>query len=201
MQASENSEFAKMRIEKSFTINAPQDEVWRFISSPEKVGKCFPGCQSVTALGDDKYKAAIKVQIGPIKTVFNIDFEETEIRPIEFSAYTSRGEESNRASRLKAESTLSLSPIDDSRTQVDYTSELSIVGRLGKFGAGMMKKKADSLGDEFVQILRLQIEGPPEAAVAAPAITEKRGLSGRQKMIAAAAAAAIILMVLYFLTR
>jgi len=190
-----------MRIEKSFTINAPQDEVWQFISSPEKVGMCFPGCQGVTALGENKYKAAIKVQIGPIKTIFNIDFEETEKRPMEYSAYTSRGEESNRASRLKAESTLSLSPIDEFRTQVDYASELSIVGRLGKFGAGMMKKKADSLGDEFVQVLRLQIEGPPDAAALAAATPEKRRLSGRQIMIAIAATAAIIILVAYFLTR
>ena len=189
-----------MKIEKSFTINATQDDVWRFISSSEKVGMCFPGCQGVTALGENKYKAAIKVQIGPIRTLFNIDFEETEKRPLEFLAYSSRGEENNRASRLKAESTLSLSRIDEFRTQVDYTSEVSIVGRLGKFGASMMAKKADSMGDEFVQVLRTQIEGPPDAA-AAPAITEKYGLSGRQKIIAAAVAAAIILMVFYFLTR
>lgn len=189
-----------MKIEKSFTINAPQEKVWQFISSPEKVGMCFPGCQSVTALGEDKYKAAIKVQIGPIKTVFNIDFEETEKRPMEFSAYSSRGEESNRASRLKAESTLSLSPIDEFSTQVEYKSELSIVGRLGKFGAGMMAKKADSLGDEFVQVLRLQIEGPPEAAEDAPATPEKQGFTGWQKLIAAVSAAAILLLI-YFITR
>ncbi len=186
-----------MKIEKSFTINAPQEKVWQFISSPEKVGMCFPGCQSVTALGEDKYKASIKVQIGPIKTVFNIDFEETEKRPMEFSAYSSRGEESNRASRLKAESTLSLSPIDEFSTQVEYKSELSIVGRLGKFGAGMMAKKADSLGDEFVKVLRLQIEGPPEVPVA----VEKAGLSGRQKMLMAALTAVIIALLAYLLTR
>ncbi|MEE8496537.1 MAG: SRPBCC domain-containing protein [Xanthomonadales bacterium] len=186
-----------MRIAKSFTIKAPQDEVWRFISSPEKVGMCFPGCQNVTALGDNKYKAAIKVQLGPIKTVFNIDFKETEKRPMEYSAYTSRGEENNRASRLKAESTLTLSPIDEFSTQVDYTSELSIVGRLGKFGAAMMKKKADSMGDEFVQVLRMQIEGPPEVPVAA----EKAGLSGQQKMLMAALTAAIIALLAYLFTR
>jgi carbon monoxide dehydrogenase subunit G len=189
-----------MKIEKSFTINAPQDEVWQFISSPEKVGMCFPGCQGVTALGENKYKAAIKVQIGPIKTLFNIDFEETEKRPLEYSAYSSRGEESNRASRLKAESTLSLSPVDEFHTQVDYASEVSIVGRLGKFGAAVMEKKADSMGDEFVQVLRTQIEGPPDADAAA-AMPEKHRLGGRQKMIAAVVAAAIALMVLYFLTR
>ncbi len=170
-----------MKIEKSFTINASQDEVWRFISSSEKVGMCFPGCQGVTALGENKYKATIKVQIGPIRTVFNIDYEETEKRPLEFLAYSSRGEENNRASRLKAESTLSLSPIDELRTQVDYTSEVAIVGRLGKFGASMMAKKADSMGDEFVQVLRTQIEGPPDAAVGAPQRLKSAALAAGRK--------------------
>ncbi len=190
-----------MKIEKSFTINATQDDVWRFISSSEKVGMCFPGCQGVTALGENKYKAAIKVQIGPIRTLFNIDFEETEKRPLEFLAYTSRGEENNRASRLKAESTLTLSPIDEFRTQDDYTGDVSIVGRLAKFGASMVAKKADSMGDEFVQILRTQIEGPPDAAAAAPATAAKFHLGGRQKMIAAAVAAAIALLLFYYLSR
>ena len=190
-----------MRIDKSFEINAPQDEVWKFVSSPEKVGMCFPGCQGVTALGEDRYKAAIKVQIGPIKTVFNVDFEETEKRPPEYSAYTTRGEEQNRASRLKSESTLTLSPLDEGRTQVVYTTDVSIVGRLGKFGLGVMKKKADSMGDEFVQALRAQIEGRPDTAASMAAATEKHRFSSAQKIIAAAIGATIILLGFYFLTR
>lgn len=190
-----------MKIDRTFTINAPQDEVWEFISTPEKVGMCFPGCQGVTALGEDKYKTAIKVQIGPIKTVFNVDFEETEKRPPGYSAYTSRGEEGNRASRLKAESTLTLAELDANQTQVIYTSELSIVGRLGKFGLGMMKKKADALGDEFVQILRTEIEGPPATTEGLPATTEKQPFTTAQKIIAAAIAAALAYLAFYYLTR
>lgn len=187
-----------MKIEKSFQIDAPQEEVWAFLSSPEKVGECFPGCENVTALGDNKYKAAVRVEIGPIKTVFNVDFEEAEKRPPEFMAYDSRGEESHRASRLKARTTLSLSPVDGSRTQVLYTSELSIVGRLGKFGAGMMKKKADAMGDEFAQELRLQIVGPSAAPAAVQA---RRGLSGRQKAIAAALVGGLLFLLAYYLMR
>ena len=117
---------------------------------------------------------------------------------MEYSAYTSRGEEGNRASRLKAKSALALSPIDEFRTQVYYTSELSIVGRFGKFGAGMVKKKADSLGDEFVQVLRAQIEGPAVGAAARP---ERKGLSSRQKIVVAAVAAVIAVLFFYFFTR
>ncbi len=185
-----------MKIEKTFTIAAPRDEVWQFVSSPEQVGMCFPGCQSVSALGDDKYEAAIKVQIGPIKTVFNVNFEVTEKRDLEFMSYTSRGEEGNRASRLKADSTLTLSPLNDHSTELVYTSDLSIVGRLGKFGLGMMKKKADTMGDEFVAELRTAVEGPQETPAEQPAAK-----GGWQKMITVAVTAAIVIYILYMLMR
>ncbi|MGD8383772.1 MAG: SRPBCC domain-containing protein [Lysobacterales bacterium] len=197
-----------MKIEKCFVIDAPQETVWDFISSPEKVGPCFPGCKGVKKLGDNQYQTEIKVQIGPIKTVFNIEFEETESRPMEYFAYASRGEEGHRASRLKADSTLTLSPLDGGKTQVDYASELSIVGRLGKFGLGMMKKKADTMGDEFIAAVRSEIEGPAAGSGAAEAETDESaapaadgGRPGGLKMAVAAAVAAVILLLVYYFTR
>lgn len=192
-----------MKIEKSFQIDAPQHQVWEFLSSPERVGECFPGCEEVMPLGDNKYKATIRVEIGPIKTVFNVNFEENEKRPREFLAYSSHGEESHKASRLKAVSTLSLSPVNEFSTQVVYTSELSIVGRLGKFGAGMMKSKASALGDEFADALRRQIVGPVGAVAESEAVVEarKQALSRRRKWVALAVAAAMIVLLAYFLAR
>jgi uncharacterized protein len=186
-----------MRIDKRFTIDAPQERVWQFVSSPERVGMCFPGCQEVTAVGDNKYKAAIKVQLGPIRTLFNLEFETTDEQPPNFSAYSTRGEEENRASRLKAQSTLKLSALDDRRTEVEYTSDVSIVGRLGKFGLNVMRKKADSMGDEFIQALRSKIEGQPERA----ATTERRTVKGVHWIIAVALATTIVILGFYFLTR
>jgi hypothetical protein len=114
-------------------------------------------------------------------------------------AYTSTGEETHRASRLKAVSTLTLSAIDKSRTQVVYTSELSIVGRLGKFGAGMMKKKADAMGDEFAQEMIQRIVGPDAAP--APVAPAARGLSGRQKAFAVALVGGLIILLAWYLLR
>ena len=189
-----------MRIDKSFTIDAPQDKVWHFVSSPEKVGLCFPGCQEIVSLGDDQYKATIKVQLGPIKTVFKVDFEETEKRPMEFLSYTSRGEEGNRSSRLKADSTLSFSPLGENQTKVEYASDISLVGRLGKFGLGMMNKKADSMGDEFVGVLRSKIEDPQEAAMDGPDSSEKSGISNTQKVVIIAVTAALLYLIFNVLT-
>lgn len=147
-----------MKIEKTFTVAASREQVWEFITAPERVAACIPGCQSVEVTGPGTYKAQVKLQVGPIKAGFKLDVATTEERPPEFSAYSTRGEEGGKASRVTADSTLSLKPIDEGHTEVTYASEISVVGRLGKFGLGIMKKKADAMGEEFVQALRERVE-------------------------------------------
>jgi len=190
-----------MKVEKSFEIEAPQTKVWEFVSTPEKVGGCFPGCEDIEALGGGKYRATIKVEIGPIKTLFKVDFEETEKRPEEFAAYSSSGAEANKASRIKGESTLALSSISDTRTHVEYTSEVSIVGRLAKFGTAMMKKKADALGDEFVQALRERLEEPGAAVEAGPPKAAARPAGSGRRIAIAVAVIAIIAALVWYLAR
>jgi carbon monoxide dehydrogenase subunit G len=46
----------------------------------------------------------------------------------------------------------------DGSTKVAYKSDVMVVGRLAKFGFGMMKKKAQSMGAEFAQALKERLE-------------------------------------------
>ncbi len=63
-----------------------------------------------------------------------------------------------RASVLSANNELVLAPTDGGGTEVKYASEVSVTGRLGKFGLGIMKKKADALGAKFAENFRGKIE-------------------------------------------
>lgn len=196
-----------MHIEKEFTLNAPQKEVWDLITAPDKMASCVPGCQEVKNLEDGKYRVSIKIKVGPIKTTFCVDVESTEERPPEYAAYLTTGEEGSKASRVKAESALTLKEIDANTTSVTYQSDVSIVGRLGKFGTGVMQKKADSMGEEFVAELRKLVEGeqPVAAAeavgqVAAPQETAKEPEAASvSSMWGWAATAAVVVAALYFL--
>ena len=147
-----------MKIEKKFTVNASQQEVWEFITVPEKVAPCVPGCEGAEDLGGGKYKASVKVGIGPINTKFDLDVETLEQRAPEYAVYSAKGDEGGKASRIKSETTLSLTP-NGNYTDVHYVSEVSIVGRLGKFGSGLVNKVADSIGEQFVANIKKSIEG------------------------------------------
>lgn len=147
-----------MKIEKTFTVNAPRQTVWEFITSPEQVAPCIPGCEGAEETEAGKYKAVIKTKVGPIKTTFKVDIERTEERVPEFASYETKGEEGSRASRIKATSTLSLNELSANETEVTYTSDINMMGRLGKFGSGMMQKVADGIGNEFVAALKEKVE-------------------------------------------
>jgi carbon monoxide dehydrogenase subunit G len=72
---------------------------------------------------------------------------------------TTKGDEGGRASTLTAHNELRLSPGSDGGTEVYYASDVSIFGRLGKFGLGIMKKKAKETGDQFAAAFRAKAEG------------------------------------------
>ena len=152
-----------MKIEKTFVVDAAIADVWAFITSPDRVAPCIPGCEGAEQTGDQTYSAAIKVKVGPIKTRFAVEIETLEERPPEFASYLTRGEEGTKSSRLKATSTLALKSLDEQRTEVTYTSEVNLLGRLGKFGKGMMEKVADNIGGEFVSALKSQLEQDPSS--------------------------------------
>ena len=149
-----------MKIEETFSVNAPIDRAWRFIMNPDQVAPCIPGCGDVEILGENKYRANVKLAVGPIKTNFNVTVEITEQQAPNFAATLTRGEEGGKASMVTANSELRLKPVNGEQTEVNYKSEVSIVGRLGKFGLGIMKKKAKAVGEEFAEKFQARLETP-----------------------------------------
>src|SRR5262249_31483115 len=149
-----------MRIEDRFVVAAPRERVWLAIKDPSGVAPCIPRCQGAEVVTSKNYKARIRVQVGPIKAEFNVEVEiVSETAPEEVRSRT-RGEEGSRASSLSAENTLRLTALSDNETEVSYASEAAIVGRLGKFGLGVMKKKAESLGRDFAQAFKQKADPP-----------------------------------------
>ncbi|MEE8171456.1 MAG: SRPBCC domain-containing protein [Alphaproteobacteria bacterium] len=155
-----------MIIEEEFAVQAPLEHVWYCIRDPAFVAPCVPGCQDVEDIGDGAYRTAIKVGIGPIKTVFNLEIQVTEEQPPGFARIETRGQEGTNASRLTAKSELTLRASGELATNVHYKSDVQVVGRLAKFGLGIMKKKAAALGAEFAENFRAAAEGHAPSSVA-----------------------------------
>jgi carbon monoxide dehydrogenase subunit G len=147
-----------MKVEKTFTVNAPQQLVWEFVKDPSLMAPCIPGCKGITTIDEKNFKALIGIKVGPITAKFNLQVEIIEETPPTEIISKTRGQEGTRASTVTADNIVRLKSNDDGSTEVYCQSESSIVGRLGKYGAGMMMKKADAIWEKLAQNIRKEIE-------------------------------------------
>ncbi|MEZ5667649.1 MAG: SRPBCC domain-containing protein [Alphaproteobacteria bacterium] len=147
-----------MYLEESFVVNAPRERVWRLIRDPVAMLPCVPGCSAIEKVDEALYKAVIEAAVGPIKARFSIEVEITSQTAPEEVLSISRGEEGTRASIIQSQNTLRLSEQEPGVTQVYYASDVSITGRLGRFGLGMMKKIATRKAQAFEEAFRQRAE-------------------------------------------
>ena len=62
-----------MEFENTFTVKAPVDEVYDALLDVERVAPAMPGAQVLEKAGDDSYKVAIKVKLGPVTMTYRGD--------------------------------------------------------------------------------------------------------------------------------
>ena len=154
-----------MRIEGSFEVDAPRPAVFRYITDAGLMARCVPGCESIEAVSPTMYRAVVAIGIGMIQARFNLTVEITREDPPSEVLSRTRGEEGSRASMLSADNEVRLIEISAVLTRVEYVSEVSLTGRLGKFALGVMRKKVESLSVDFARNFRKEIQAGAGASV------------------------------------
>jgi carbon monoxide dehydrogenase subunit G len=162
-----------MLIDGQFTVAAPPQALMRHLFDARLMAECLPGCEALEQLDADRYRAVVGVALAGVKARFDLQVE--VVRREELAVWaTTRGEEGGNASQLQADNRITLQAVPEG-TLLRYESEVSVTGRLGRFALGMMKKKAQALGDEFAQNLQARLaalEAPAAVAPAAPPVIE-----------------------------
>ncbi len=160
-----------MLIDGQFTVVATPEALMRHLFDARLMASCLPGCESLQAVDGERYRAVMVVALAGVKARFDMQVQVVE-HADRFVRATTRGEEGGNASQVQADSRITLEEVPGG-TRVSYASEVSVTGRLGRFALGMMKKKAQSLGDEFAQNLQralteLEAAAPPTTAAVQP---------------------------------
>jgi uncharacterized protein len=148
-----------MKLDGSFSVEAPRAAVWEAIRDPGLMARCIPGCESAERIDDARFRAVVGVRVGPIAARFNLVVEIEEEEAPRLVRSRTRGEEGTRASMLTSQNVLTLEETEPGRTDVAWSADVTLSGRLGKYGLGLMKKKAESLSAEFVRAFAAKLEG------------------------------------------
>ena len=164
-----------MDMTNSITIAAPRKRVWDALNDPATLKRCIAGCESIEATGDNAYKVAMTVAIGPVKAKFKGELMLEDIDAP--NAYTIRfsgqggvagfGKGSARVT-LSDSSSADLSTVDGG-TRLDYTVDAQVGGKIAQVGSRLIDGASKKMADDFFKAFRREVE-VPVAAVSEPVV-------------------------------
>ena len=155
-----------MRFENSFDVDAPIDEVWNAVLDVERVAPTVPGAQVIERTGEDAYRVAIRVKVGPMSMNYQGEVEIAERDEAAHRAVMkARAKESRGQGTANADVVMVLSG-EDGRTSATVTTDVQLSGKVATMGQGVLQDVSGRLVQTFAQNLAAMLEGggPPETA-------------------------------------
>jgi carbon monoxide dehydrogenase subunit G len=177
-----------MKMEQSFEVQAPLEQVWSALLDLERVAPCLPGA-AITGHDDDgTYHGTFSVKLGPMTAAYNGTIKVDDVDEAAHRA-TLKAKGTDKRGQGGANATIvnTLSE-HDGGTKVDAVTDFNITGRLAQFGrGGIMEDVSNRLMRDFAACLSTRLGQPSPAEVpVAPSGAEVTAGEAAPEAVAAA---------------
>jgi len=160
-----------MKLEQSFTVAAPVDQVWAALIDVERVAPCLPGAEITGADDDGAYHGTFTVKLGPTTGAYNGTLRLDEVDEAAHTVVMSARGTDKRGQGGATATIRSVVAPDGDGTKVDVDTDFTITGRLARFGrGGMIEDVSRRLLGDFSSCLQQRIvaeQAPPAEPAAA----------------------------------
>jgi uncharacterized protein len=158
-----------MKLEQSFTVEAPIEEVWAALIDVQRVAPCLPGAEITEAGEDGSYSGTFTVKLGPTTAAYRGTLKMDDVDEAAHRATMSaRGSDKRGQGGASATIVSYLTP-EGAGTKVEVDTDFTITGRLARFGrGGMIQDVSNRLLRDFASCLQSTLATtPPETTPAA----------------------------------
>jgi uncharacterized protein len=143
--------------EGTVEILAPREKVWKFLTNADFVAKCAPGLQEMEiVVPNEKYFVVAKIAFGSVVAVFKTDVTFQEMKEPDFAAVKAHGDALDSA--IDATSEMSLSDGVDGTSELKWTADIVVVGKIASIASRMMSSVTKKLANQFFECFKNQIE-------------------------------------------
>ncbi len=159
-----------MKLEQTFEIAAPLEDVWRALIDLERVAPCLPGA-AITGRDDDGvYHGTFVIKLGPATASYTGTVRLEHIDEATHTATLNARGTDKRGQGGAAATIVNRLSASDAGTSVQATTDMTITGRLARFGRpGMMQDISNRMLGEFASCLQERLVSGGGAAAGAPA--------------------------------
>ena len=146
-----------MKIEGSYTINAPRPQLYQMMIDPAVLQRCVPGCESLTTNEDGSFKMTLKAGAGSIKGTFDGTIRLSDLQePVH---YRMSVDGKGKVGFVKGEGLLDF--VEEGETTViNYTGEVSVGGTIAGVGQRMVQVAAKLMANQFFKAVAADAEKP-----------------------------------------
>ncbi len=144
-----------MKLEGTYTFDAPRKVVWDALFDPIVLAKVIPGCEKLEQIGENEYKGLLKIRVGPVQGKFQGKVTLLDI--VEPDNYRLIVDGKGAPGFMKGEGVVRLETQGDS-TVMHYDGEAQVGGRIANVGQRLMDSSAKSLTKQSLKALDKQIQ-------------------------------------------
>jgi carbon monoxide dehydrogenase subunit G len=174
-----------MELQGTHQFSAPLDAVWDALMDPAVLSKALPGGDQLERVGENDYRAAMSVRVGPVQGRFEGKVTLTDVKL--HQGYHMKVSGTGAPGFLNGEGDLTLAE-NEAGTLMTYTGDVQIGGRIASVGQRLIDSTAKSIIKQGLKTLDEQLAvgqaapapvsvesevapPPPIAQPAAPATT------------------------------
>ncbi len=147
-----------MKFTQTCTITADCDTVWDFLMHMENVASCLKGVEAMQRIDDDNYEGTLRVKVGPVSLTFQgIVQVEVRDRDQRHGVIRAEAKDAKRGGSVRARMNLDLVAKNPTETEMHVVLETHILGKIGEFGQPLIRKKTDTMLQEFAAQVSKQL--------------------------------------------
>ena len=160
-----------MKIQGEHTFEAPRERVWRALLDPEVLARTLPGCERLERTGENEFRGALNVQVGPVKGQFQGTLQLADLIPLE--GYHMKLEGSGPAGFMNGNGTLRLTEAPTGGTALRYDLDAQVGGKLAGVGQRLVESSARSITKQGLEGLGRELRAMGAAEPAVPADSDE----------------------------
>ena len=151
-----------MELQGSVTIPATVERVWQALNDPDTLRRCIPGCEEVRQISPEEMHARVMLKLGPVRANFVGKVMLTDVRPLLGCTLNFEGS-GGSAGFARGNSVIQLVPTE-SGSELTYTAQASVAGKLGQIGGRLMDASARQLANRFFEAIKQELTGAAHEA-------------------------------------
>jgi carbon monoxide dehydrogenase subunit G len=163
----DREEGTNVKVEGSYTFEAPREMTYDMLQDPEVLTKIIPGCEQLNKVGENEYEAALEISVGPIKGKFKGKVLLSDLNRPE--SYKMEVNGTGQAGFVKGTGLVKLED-QGASTLMNYEGDAQVGGRIASVGQRFVESAAKALIKQSLENVNQHVQAHQQAKVAdAPA--------------------------------